>query len=157
MTRSIGGLVVISWALYLLCFYPFRAESITVAMALMILCAMAGAASGILAMRNSNRWRLVLGTATMILLVMYVLAWIRAATMLGDAAPDSGAWTLFLKVFKTKIGLIEYLWRTESPLAAIQQAYWEVMAILQLCIWLVVSWMHSNRHPGSHNSTSPAG
>jgi Ca2+/Na+ antiporter len=110
MTRSIGRLLIISWALYLLCFFPIRAESISVAVTLMILCAMAGVTSGVLAMRNANRWRLIFGMATMVLFAIYALARIRAAMMLGDAVPGSGAWTLSLKVFKTKTGMIEYLW-----------------------------------------------
>jgi hypothetical protein len=48
--------------------------------------------------------------ATMVLFAIYALARIRAAMMLGDAVPGSGAWTLSLKVFKTKTGMIEYLW-----------------------------------------------
>ena len=110
----------------------------------MILCAVAGITAGVLAIRNARYWRLVFGTATFVLLALYALSWIRAGMMLGEAMPTDGAWVLLTKVFKTKIGMVEHLFRAETtPLAAVQQTCWEVMAILQLVLWLVVTIMYS--------------
>ena len=152
--RKIGCLLIVTWMLYLLCIVPIRTATISVAAMLMVLCAVAGIVAGLLAMRSAKRWRMVFGAATLILIVLYILIWMRAAMTLGDVMQSDTIWTLLSTVLKTKVGMVGHLLGADSVWAAFQQTYWELMPIVQAGIWIAVTFSGEGDGTGLKGSGS---
>lgn len=130
-----------SWLAYLLCFRVLDLGSAPPYVWLLMVATLTGIVStGRFAFkgREESLSRNLLVAAVVLLLLMYGVQWADIVLGLGRAMPSDSTVQLFQFMFSTKARLVASLFQKRELIQAIQQAYWELMPLVQ--ILLVYLW-----------------
>jgi hypothetical protein len=139
---AMRGLIISSWVLYAFTFVPFTFPKEYLVQWLFVLVAFLGVFGvGLLAFRNSRRWKPASAIAAAALLVTYVVYWVSITTTARETDPTLMTPIAFGHIFQQGFLIATHLWGRSARVGAVQVTYFEiVMPVVQACIflWIVV-------------------
>lgn len=133
-----------SWIAYLFCFPVLDLANAPPYVWLLIIATLMGiAATGQIAFkgREEKLSRYLLVAAVVLLFLMYGVQWADIVVGLGRAMPSDSTVQLFQFMFSTKARMVASLFQKREVIQATQQAYWEIMPLLQvllICLWAIM-------------------
>jgi hypothetical protein len=139
-----------SWIVYLFCFPLLSLGDAPPYVWLLAVATLMGiAATGQMSFTEKTPRALFLA-AVVLLFLMYGVQWVDIVLSLGRAMPADSTVGLFGFMISTKARLVASLVEKRELIHAVQQAYWEIMPILQILlvsVWVIVR--RSTAHSGT--------
>jgi hypothetical protein len=132
-----------SWIAYLFCFPLFDLSGAPPYVWLSIIATIMGIAATAHMSANRQASRVLLFSAVGLLLAMYGFQWTHVIAGLHRAMPPDSLSQLVHFMIKAKARLVISLFEKGQTIEALQQAYWNVMPLLQML--LISMWMFVGR------------
>jgi hypothetical protein len=139
---AIRWVVISSWVLYALTFFPFSFPKEYLVQWLFVSVALIGVLGvGILAFRNSSRWKAASAMAAATLLAVYIAYWVSITITARETNPNLMTPIAFGHIFEQGFLIATHLWGRSARVGSAQVVYFEIlMPIVQalILLWIVL-------------------